>query len=450
MIGGIQEKAQQSGRRNSYTLDEVFGQLFTPLLSRFPPYVPYSSQADFQSPQIIAFTLIKHVFHRMYIHGHSSSTRKRTLDIRKTPSRHSILSEWRIYLQKESPPSSLQTRIAVSEFLFCIDRCLQRDSKMATEEARISMTLSGLLGQCFSFLYGQPKHMFTAESFHGCLVTFARRAGLYRLIDQNKITYDHVANLSDQALEDRWRGWARREMLRRVVFGLALHAADLATYSLLPRILPMQLSINDHSSDALFEAEDASRWRWILLLFSNNSPGSAPSKLSPRASPTVDTFFPISVMAQKIVNTIQLKEMSRSEAGLSSYIADLTGFYKDMQNLANAFDIFPPLGSSMSDSAISVGFRRQQRVMSVLWHYCCLLRLAKLDELEEVAGREGPPQSHALDAVKSWVRLPHARLATLHCAHILHHATDLRDLAFIVPRYRIRYMVSLVFVCDAD
>lgn len=313
----------------------------------------------------------------------------------------------------------------------------QRDSKMATEDARVAMTLSGLLGQCFSFLYGEPKHMFTAESFHGCLCTFARRAGLFKLIDRNNITYDNVADLDDEALEARWRAWARREMLRRVALGLTLHAADAATYSLLPRLVPVQLSATDQSSDALFEAEDASTWKWLLLCLNGGSPNNAlrtPPSTGFQVIPTVDTLFPMSVMAQKIVNILHMKELCKSETSFVLSFRDTRLFYCDMLQLGARFGISHEPHRGTGNARVVCGSSHQQQILKVMWHYCCLARLARLDQIEEVAGREGIPQQDVLEQVKAWVTTPEARLATLHCAHVLHNAADLRDLAFIVPR----------------
>lgn len=308
---------------------------------------------------------------------------------------------------------------------------------MATEDARVAMTLSGLLGQCFSFLYGEPKHMFTAESFHGCLCTFARRAGLFKLIDQNAVTYDNVASLDDDALEARWQEWARREMLRRVALGLTLHAADAATHSMLPRLVPVQLSTLDQSSDALFEAEDASSWKWLLLCLNGASPSNTlrtPPATGFRVVPTADTLFPMSLMAQKIVNILQLKELCRSEATFVSNFHDIALFSRDMLDLGARVGISDLGHRPAIEAPTSRSSSNQPQILKVMWHYCCLARLARLDQIEEVAGREGVPQPHVVQAVRKWVGSPEARLATLHCAHILHHAADLRDLAFIVPR----------------
>jgi len=86
---------------------------------------------------------------------------------------------------------------------------------MATEESRVAVMLSALLGQCFSFLYGKPKQMLTAESFHGSLSTKARRSGLAKQLERNPISADQLDNLDPARLKKRWREWGRHETLRR-------------------------------------------------------------------------------------------------------------------------------------------------------------------------------------------------------------------------------------------
>ncbi len=80
---------------------------------------------------------------------------------------------------------------------------------------RADVNLSALLGQCFSFLYGKPKHMFTAESFHAMLCTMARRNGLSGSVKGNPVTYAHVENLDGARLRRKWREWGHQESLRR-------------------------------------------------------------------------------------------------------------------------------------------------------------------------------------------------------------------------------------------
>ena len=92
---------------------------------------------------------------------------------------------------------------------------LQRDSKMAKESSRIAVTFSALLGQCFSFLYGQPKQMLTAETFHGSLCTMARRSGLLKVSRRNPISFDDIKHAAPVDLEQSWHEWGRQEMLRR-------------------------------------------------------------------------------------------------------------------------------------------------------------------------------------------------------------------------------------------
>jgi len=88
---------------------------------------------------------------------------------------------------------------------------------MATETSRIAICISALLGQSFSFLYGQPRQMLTAELYHGTMGSLFRRSGLLGLMTRRPISFDEVDHLTPEGLEQRWRIWARQEMLKRSV-----------------------------------------------------------------------------------------------------------------------------------------------------------------------------------------------------------------------------------------
>ena len=88
---------------------------------------------------------------------------------------------------------------------------------MSSEATRIAICLGALLGQSFSFLYGRPRQMLTAEAYHGTLCSLARRSGLLGLVSQGHPTYDDIGNSGSELLEHKWRTWGRQEMLKRSV-----------------------------------------------------------------------------------------------------------------------------------------------------------------------------------------------------------------------------------------
>ena len=281
-----------------------------------------------------------------------------------------------------------------------------RDAKMATEESRVAVMLSALLGQCFSFLYGQPKQMLTAESFHGSLSTKARRSGLAKL-QRNPIP---DLDVESDKLKKRWREWAKQETLRRLTLGLTIHAAESTIYSGRARFMVGQVCDPDGFSDALFEAKDAETWRSIAL-------GGV--------APTPEHFLPSALLAQTIVNIHKARELAQTPFGQE---LPLPEFYKHMMQLAGDHGIVAVLESPRNAAPDHL------RSLTALWHYTCVVRVAPQDLIQEAAGRGGNPTSDAVAKTEQWANTPAARLAALHCGHVLHHAADLHDRGFLLPR----------------
>ena len=223
------------------------------------------------------------------------------------------------------------------------------------------------------------------------------------------------------------------ELISSVSLGLTIHGAELTAYSGLPRLIPIQLDESDQSfSDALFEAEDAVSWRRCLHLMAHGGHQAlaiSPTMLSPHDSPvtTTETFLPMVVLAQRIVNTHMLRQVSNTTSIFLQLLPSLANFYHDMSILADRFDILPSTQTGGAASHATTKLR-------VLWHYANVVRLAPLSLIEEAAGRGGQPPNTLHPEIQAWTETPLARLATLHCAHILYYAANLHDLAFLLPR----------------
>ena len=167
--------------------------------------------------------------------------------------------------------------------------------------------------------------------------------------------------------------------------------------------------------DALFEAEDAFTWRNLMILSVANM--ASPSSPAERCT---DVFLPTVLLAQRIVNVHTLRLIDK--AASSPETPGLTDFYDDMLELAEQQDI-------LADATLK---RPRELELRALWHYTCVVRLAPLDLIEEAAGRGGT--KGPISELQAWIDSPSARLAVLHCGHILHRAADLSDLAFLLPR----------------
>lgn len=218
-------------------------------------------------------------------------------------------------------------------------------------------------------------------------------------------------------------------MAFRVSLGLTVHAAEATVYSGLARTVPAQVSDEDGFKDALFEADDAATWRVLLMCLDPNlaaDPTTSTTSQLPFPK-TPEIFLPTVLLAQNIVTIHLLRELRKTTSEANLIRRNLRGFYDDMIALAEDHDILSPAPNSREVAP-------QTQSLRVMWHYTCVVRLSPLALIEEAAGRGGSTASESLSEIHAWVSTPAARLATLHCGHILYQAADLKDLAFLLPR----------------
>ena len=227
-------------------------------------------------------------------------------------------------------------------------------------------------------------------------------------------------------------------ILCRVYLGLAIHAADLATYSSAPQLLPIQISEEHGFDDALFHAEDATTWR--SLLARDDAGASSEVTLQSGSSARLrkpNFFLSMVILAQTVVNIYSLRDMARAGTHVGRSPVDTLSFYRHMTELSYRHEVFT--GTIGRDPF-------QSKNLRIMWHYCCVLHLVEMNLIEENAGREGNPSPEVVQSMRCYLATPQARLATLHCAHILRDSANLTDLAFIVPRS----VRPTPFLCPAE
>lgn len=208
----------------------------------------------------------------------------------------------------------------------------------------------------------------------------------------------------------------------RACYALTIQAGEVTAYSCMPRLLPSRIARNDMDYDLLFEANTAEAWRDCLKLRCSECPTikSMPIAQSP--------LFPVALMCQRFVQIFELSAFSSSDINTLVPKTDVISFYKEMNSLARRLNI-------KVDSTIALNQAPQLRLLEILWHYSCVAWLARMDMIAEISGRAGSPRAKALRAFETWIKTYQARLAMLHSAHILLAAAELRNVAFLVPRY---------------
>lgn len=214
-----------------------------------------------------------------------------------------------------------------------------------------------------------------------------------------------------------------------MALGLTIHGAELTTFSGMARLMTAQVSRDDGFSDALFEANDAETWRSLLGHWARGDQITMNPSLS--GSTTPETFLPTVLLAQSIVNVYKVRELLSSPLHLDLPHQTLSHFYDYMVPLALEFGV---LRNPQAMEIPETDMPAHLRSISALWHYACVLRLAPMSHVENVAGRGGSPPEDSIYEVQTWANTQIARLATLHAGYVLHYAADLRDLAFLLPR----------------
>jgi len=210
----------------------------------------------------------------------------------------------------------------------------------------------------------------------------------------------------------------------RLTLGLTIHAAESTLYSGLARLVIAQVPNTDGFSDALFEANDAESWRDLMLRSERDTGAAAVS-----SSDTPDVFLPTVLLAQTMVNLHRMRELENVPLATGMSSVRLPEFYDFMLSFAKDHGVLPILERSRCAETPA-----HLRSLAALWHYTCVIRLAPMDLIAEAAGRGGNPDSESVAEIRAWVATPTARLAALHCGHVLYQAADLQDLGFLVPR----------------
>ncbi len=195
--------------------------------------------------------------------------------------------------------------------------------------------------------------------------------------------------------------------------------------------LPLTCSTQQPSSQVLFEAPDPETWRIILM---GERQGTSTSNHNPTAtSATVQrgpfVFQATAALSQTLESIQTMRKLRQTLTYLDTACDQIPAFYSHMMHLSQTWSILPP----HKTPEMATGHPQ----LMVLWHYGCLCFLAKMDDIEKLAA-EDFSDVKTFQSVDTWLGTNRARLATLHCAQILVHSTQLMDLTLLVPRYEMR------------
>ena len=301
----------------------------------------------------------------------------------------------------------------------------------------VPMIQAALIGQTFGLLSGHPKHLAIVDSFHGTVVSWARRMGVFEVCQR-------VAALDGLASEDvdqAWKAWARNEELLRLRLALHVHDAELTGIFHHEPLLRHSLSrIPQCSSDDLFcapTAEDwASTYRRNLQSTENigTNTGQQGGKLHLGAFDVLPASAGFTVYAalEGIAADVAEQRVMKAldDAKIKQIHSILVTFYKHYLKRISPKD-------------------PDQFGVVVLWHLTFMSIYVDCDLLERAVGRDGPP-SEATDvaSITLWAASTNAKRCVVHASLIHKNLEKMRigvEPAIHVPRAM--FLAALSWFC---
>ncbi|PUU76260.1 fungal-specific transcription factor domain-domain-containing protein [Tuber borchii] len=291
----------------------------------------------------------------------------------------------------------------------------------------LALIQSSLIGQTYGLLSGSPSHLAIISAFHGTVISWARRAGMF----QRNRTTPSPSGLSGEALERVWHQWVKVEEAKRTVLGLYIHDVELAS------MFHHEPALRHHAnilplacSTELFEAPTASAWAARYLAQDPNAVTSAPIKTFKDFS---DRIFPSWPVASPCPMTVSVPPVVTADytCMYTLYISllSINAAACDAQSLGNlpSQDTFTSLSAALMQwhhyyqNALKLSPNGPQPCtfsLMALWHAVFLYLLVDINKLELAIGRDvnNPPslvQEEVAYAMK-WALTPSAKRAVIH------------------------------------
>lgn len=196
-----------------------------------------------------------------------------------------------------------------------------------------------------------------------------------------------------------------------------LQAAELAIRTGSPQAYLKFLTRQEKFSDALFEAEDAASWR-ILLSQRRAARNNAVS-----GNQDSSDLFSMTCLAQEIQQLLIVESMQDVQT-MKTVCEPMRIQYDRMTHLAEQLGI--PRGAPAARMSLDM-----------MWHYCCMFRLAGVELLSQFCDNVwSPTDRHALETFNHslmlpFLMIPKGRLAVLHACALLQAARMADDLVLL-------------------
>ncbi|KAL4809153.1 hypothetical protein BDV18DRAFT_158084 [Aspergillus unguis] len=281
----------------------------------------------------------------------------------------------------------------------------------------ISIIHCATVAQVFGMLSGNPKLLLTADAFHGPPVSWARQMQIHH-------SRSSVSNPRAQGaeLEATWRKWAYNEELLRVVYGLYIVDAELAS---ILHHEPMQslesFCLGFASAESTFAAPSAVVWQERYLSDMRDGQSNVDYRRLIE-EPTIVRRIPATSLytAYAVLQSISTKVLSKrlplagTIHSVRQYDPALIEFH---QHFLSAQDPFQ---------------------LAILWHTVFMETLTDFNLLEKAIGRDGCKlTAFELSNVTNWAASDDASRCIMHALMILQHIQSMKitsEPAIHVPR----------------
>ncbi|KFZ01298.1 hypothetical protein V500_00813 [Pseudogymnoascus sp. VKM F-4518 (FW-2643)] len=237
-------------------------------------------------------------------------------------------------------------------------------------------------------LASDARHIAIFETFHGGVVSFARRE---KMLGPQPTMLAPVGDLTDVELETSWILWARREEISRISPGLRIHDSEMS--ALLhhePSLRQVASEVPSVSTTRLFSATTASKWASIMRDESTAREGGARSINHQEDNDSFSRYVILEGFGTLIAE--DRRQGRLDDAALNAH----------HRNLLNWYGFFN-------------GEQPDNLCLMMLWHWTYMCLLVDFDQLERAIGRDGPEAvGDALDYVSKWVSSSNSTRCVLH------------------------------------
>ncbi|KAJ5757372.1 uncharacterized protein N7511_006066 [Penicillium nucicola] len=274
----------------------------------------------------------------------------------------------------------------------------------------IAMIQAALIGQTFGLLSARQKDLLVAQTFHGTLVVWAKRATGSQ---KAKKASDYIG-LSDisQNPEKAWKTWIQAEERNRLLAGIHVHDIEISELFLAdPYFRHSPSKLPPLSDDDLWLAKTSKEWAHKMTFhishsqsYASNSRPLTRSADEPRLSNSISPFNGFSTY-------LELGSLAASavEAKSTNNTAQ-QNFYEDA--MVNFYDSkIASRGSQTTETYF----------LTVLWHSAFISLYADTNCIELAIGKEGLAESELhREHIREWASSTNAQRCALHATLILH------------------------------